>query len=45
MKLSNEAYEKIINLLQNEYDAQNGDEDKQKEIINIMEEVEVIGTY
>lgn len=40
MKLSNEAYSLMMRLLQEEYDIQNGHEDRQEEVSTIMDEVE-----
>lgn len=45
MKLSNEAYNKIIELLEAERDLQQRHEDRIEEINTIIEEVEAIGTY
>lgn len=45
MKLSEEAFELIMRLLQEEYDLQIGHEDRQEEVATVMSEVEAIGTY
>ena len=45
MKLSEEAYEKIIELLELEREIEEGHEDRIEVINAIIEEVETIGTY
>jgi len=45
MKLSEEAYEKIIELLEAEREIEEGHEDRIEVINTIIEEVETIGTY
>ena len=45
MKLSEEAYEKIIELLELEREIEEGHEDRIEVINTIIEEVETIGTY
>lgn len=45
MKLSPEAFNKIMDLLEQERDLQNGNADAQEEIDTIISEVENIGTY
>ena len=45
MKLSEEAYEKIIELLELERKIEEGHEDRIEVINTIIEEIETIGTY
>ena len=45
VRLSVEAYEKIIELLEDELSLQNGHEDRQEEIGTIIDEVKTIGFF
>ena len=45
MKLSNEAYNKILELLEAERDLQQGHEDRVEEINTFIDEVVTVGTY
>ena len=45
MKFSNEAYNKILELLEAERDLQQGHEDRIEEINTIIDEVVAVGTY
>ncbi len=44
-KLSPEAFELVMRLLEEERELQNGHEDRQEEVGTVIEEINGIGTY